>query len=168
MFGLPAANGLFSQLRSSHIVFISSQRFFQQLTAVLRPSLTIARSFLQPASSAYSSLIRLLYPNECALKKKKFKLKHPKPTRQQVRALKPQLRSLIIKLQKYAILTESLKKSCCEFVFPPSSPLMCDAKHDDRNHIQPEPKPGLPTSSVGKFCLPWCCSRRETHAVRWM
>lgn len=136
MFGLPAANSLFSQLRSSHIVFISSQRFFQLLTAVLRPSLTIARSFLWPA---YSSLIRLLYPNECAFKKKeKIKLKHPKPTRQQVCALKPQLRSLIIQLPKYTILTESLKKSCCLFVFPPSFPLMCDAKCNDRNHIQPE------------------------------
>lgn len=150
MFGLPAANGLFSQLRSSHIVFISSQRFFQQLTAVLRPSVPHNCTFFpsRPASSTHSSLIRLLYPNECALKKN-----HPKPTRQQVRAPKPQLRSLIIQLPKYAILTESLKKSRCLFVFPHSSPLVCDAKCNDRNHIQPEPKPVLPASSLGKSCL---------------
>lgn len=167
MFGLPAANGLFSQLRSSHIVFISSQRFFQQLTAVLRPSLTIARSFLRPASSAYSSLIRLLYPNECAFKKKKkMKLKHPKPTRQQVRALKPQLRSLIIQLPKYAILTESLKKSCCLFVFPPCSPLVCvcvmqSAMIETTSSLSRNQGCPLPPSANSG-------SRRDTHAVqRW-
>lgn len=173
MFGLPAANGLFSQLRSSHIVFISSQRFFQQLTAVLRPSVPHNCTFFPPAR-----LVRLQFTYSFTLpkwmrvkkiQKKKIKLKHPKPTRQQVRALKPQLRSLIIQLPKYAVLTESLKKSCCLFVFPHSSPLMCDAKCSDRNHIQPEPKPGLPTSSLGKFWLAtWHTCSELDGGCRWV
>lgn len=154
MFGLPAANGLFSQLAPLTLFLFPLKGFSNSsLPSSVRPSLTIARFFLRPASSTHSSLIRLLYPNECAFKKKKNKLKHPKPTRQQVRAPKPQLRSLIIQLPKYAILTESLKKSRCLFVFPHSSPLVCDAKCNDRNHIQPEPKPVLPASSLGKSCL---------------